>query len=486
MNIIDPAAIAQMTRTLYQQGLHLSDPNLCETGLMMLPSRHNSAQLSPDSLSELGCEPSSPYYFLAKNHPAPKTSGTPSPGDSGLNVAALRQDFPILNQPVNGQPLIWLDNAATTQKPQVVIDAVTQFYRDYNSNAHRGDHTLAQQATTAYETAREKVQHLINAASPSEIIFVRGATEAVNLVSQTYGRTNLGKGDEIILTMMEHHSNIVPWQLVQQATGAVIRVIPINEQGELRLDEYEKLLSPHTRLVALTQVSNVLGTVNPVRTMIEMAHSYNAAVLVDGAQAAAHLPVDVQQLDADFYVFSGHKIYGPTGIGVLFGKKALLEALPPWQGGGNMIKNVSFATTTYNTLPHKFEAGTGNIAGAIGLGAAVDYLQKIGLPQIEQYERELTAYAGAALQEIPGLRLFGAAPRRTGVFAWLMAQIAPEKLARQLDQAGIAVRVGHHCAQPLLRHYGINSTVRAALGIYNTKEEIDTLIQTIDRAVNSA
>jgi cysteine desulfurase/selenocysteine lyase len=486
MTSIDPAAIAKMTRTLYQQGLRLSDPDLLETGLT-LPSHPKCGIPQPDFLAEPGCEPpASPYYFLSKDIPAPKAGRAASPSEPDLNVAALRQDFPILNQQINGQPLIWLDNAATTQKPQVVIDAVAQFYRNDNSNIHRGAHALAQRATEAYEAAREKVRRLINAASSAEIIFVRSTTEAVNLVAQTFGRTTLHKGDEIILTMMEHHSNIVPWQMVQQATGAVIRVIPINDRGELRLDDYERLLSPHTRLVALTQVSNVLGTINPVRTMIEMAHSYNAAVLVDGAQAVAHLPVDVQKLDADFYVFSGHKIYGPTGIGVLFGKKAILEALPPWQGGGSMIKNVSFTTTTYNAPPHKFEAGTGNIAGAIGLGAAIDYLQKIGLPQIEQYERELTAYTDATLRKIPGLRLFGAAPRKTGVFAWLTPQIAPEQLARQLDRAGIAVRVGHHCAQPLLRHYGINSTVRAALGIYNTKEEIDTLIQTINRAVNSA
>jgi cysteine desulfurase/selenocysteine lyase len=475
MTNLDSTSLAQLARNLYQQGLRLDLHGLAASEATPT-SPENNPCLMPAALTTTD----QPYYFLLPN---PAVSKKNTPVASSPNLTALRQDFPILNRQVNGHPLIWLDNAATTQKSQAVIDVLSQYYRDYNSNIHRGAHTLAEQATAAYEAAREKAQHLINAASPEEIIFVRGATEAINLVAQTFGRTFLRKGDEIILTTMEHHSNIVPWQMVREATGAVIRVIPITDRGELQLSAYEKLLSPRTRLVALTQVSNVLGTINPIRTMTAMAHAYQAAVLVDGAQAIAHFPVNVQDLDVDFYVFSGHKLYGPTGIGVLYGKKARLETLPPWQGGGNMIKNVNFATTTYNALPHRFEAGTGNIAGAIGLGAAIDYLQKIGLTQIERYEQELTAYTTAALQKIPGLRLFGAAPHKTGVFSWRLPQIAPEQLARKLDQTGIAIRFGHHCAQPLLQHYGVTSTLRASLGIYNTKDEIDRLEETITKVV---
>jgi cysteine desulfurase/selenocysteine lyase len=478
MTTFNPDSIIQMTRTLYQQGLRLSAPDSSVTGLT-LPTNLQDADPGTDSPAPPGVAGASDYYFLPKTALVPETTEVLAPNASQFDTAVIHRDFPLLRQSVNGQPLIWLDNAATTQKPQAVIDTVAEFYRDCNSNVHRGAHTLSQRATDAYEAAREKVRRLINAASAAEIIFVHGATEAINLVAQTLGRATLDKGAEIILSTMEHHSNIVPWQMVQQATGATIRVIPLNDRGELRLDEYEKMLSSRTRMVALTHVSNVLGTINPARTLIEMAHSYNAPVLIDGAQAIAHFPVDVQELDADFYVFSGHKMYGPTGIGVLYGKKALLQMLPPWQGGGNMIKKVSFTATTFNTLPHKFEAGTGNIAGAIGLGAAVDYLQTIGLSQIERHEQELTAYTDAALREIPGLTLFGAAPRKTGVFAWRMAQIAPETLARQLDQAGVAVRVGHHCAQPLMQHYQIPGTLRAALGVYNTKEEIDRLVAII-------
>jgi cysteine desulfurase/selenocysteine lyase len=486
MTNCDPATITQITHKLFKQGLRLSDLDLCGSELPLCDAANQTGR-APESLAGPSSPAAPPYYFLtaSRQATAPKIAKEPPEASRCNQAVTPREDFPILSRTVNGQPLIWLDNAATTQKPQAVLDAMNQFYRNYNSNVHRGAHCLAQQATTAYEMARTKVQQLINAASPAEIIFVRGATEAINLVAQTYGRTFLHKGDEIILTQMEHHSNIVPWQIVQQTTGAVIRVIPLNDRGELLLKEYEKLLSPRTRLVALSHVSNVLGTINPVRTMTAMAHAYRAAVLIDGAQAVAHLPVDVRELDADFYVFSGHKLYGPTGIGVLYGKKAFLEALPPWQGGGSMIKEVSFERTVYNTLPDKFEAGTANIAGAIGLGTAIDYLQKIGLPQIEQYERILTGYTQAALQAIPGCRLFGAAPRKTGVFSWLMPQISPKQLADRLDRAGIAVRVGHHCAQPLLRRYGVTGTVRAALGLYNTKEEIDKLLETVEEAAKN-
>ena len=422
------------------------------------------------------------YYFLKSLNPEGMTLPGRSPG-STYNVEAIRKDFPIFQQKVNGRPLIWFDNAATTQKPQAVIEALVKFYREFNSNVHRGAHSLAAKATDAYETAREKVRHFLGASSAAEIIFLRGTTEAINLVAQTYGRMVLGKGDEILLTTMEHHSNIVPWQMLRDATGATIQVAPITEWGEINLDEYGKLLERRPRIVAITHVSNVLGTINPVRKMIEMAHHYGACVLVDGAQAVAHLPVDVRELDADFYTFSGHKIYGPTGIGVLYGKKALLETMPPWQGGGGMIDQVTFAATTYNRIPYKFEAGTGNIADAVGLGAAIDYLQRIGLSEIERYEKEITGYAMAELAKIRGVHLIGTSPSKTGVISFLVDGISPEEMGEILDREGIATRVGHHCAQPLMRHYGIRGTIRAALGIYNTRDEIDVLVKTIRAAL---
>ncbi|HYH05302.1 MAG TPA: cysteine desulfurase, partial [Bacillota bacterium] len=437
----------------------------------------------PDSSAKLDCSREPSYYFLTQRVVGQKTANRkPKPGpDSGVHN--LRQDFPIFNQKINGKPLIWLDNAATTQKPQSVIDTLTNFYQESNSNVHRGVHTLAARATASYEDVRKKVQRFINAAFPEEIIFLRGTTEAVNLVAQSYGRSQIGKGDEIIITTMEHHSNIVPWQLLQQTTGAELRVVPINDRGEIILGEYERLLSRRTRLVALTHVSNVLGTVNPVRTMVEMAHYFGARVLLDGAQAVPHFGVDIQSVNADFYAFSGHKMYGPTGIGVLYGKKELLEAMPPWQGGGSMIEEVTFTKTTYNSLPYKFEAGTGNIADVIGLGAAVDYLQKTGLLQIGEHERELTAYVNTLLSEIPGLRLIGTSPLKTGVVSFLLDGISQEDLAQRLDREGIAVRVGHHCAQPVMQRYGITGTIRVSLGMYNTREEIEVLVQTIDKIV---
>lgn len=422
------------------------------------------------------------YYFLKALHPESMTLPGRSPGAT-YNVQAIRKDFPIFQQKLNGRPLIWFDNAATTQKPQTVIEAVAKFYRESNSNVHRGAHSLAAKATDAYEAAREKARHFLGASSAAEIIFLRGTTEAINLVAQTYGRTVLGKGDEILLTTMEHHSNIVPWQMLRDATGATIQVVPITEWGEINMDEYGKLLERRPRIVAITHVSNVLGTINPVREMIEMAHHYGACVLVDGAQAVAHLPVDVRELDADFYTFSGHKIYGPTGIGVLYGKKALLETMPPWQGGGGMIDQVTFAATTYNRIPYKFEAGTGNIADAVGLGAAIDYLQKIGRSEIERYEKEITGYAMAELAKIRGVHLIGTSPVKTSVISFLVDGISPEELGETLNREGIATRVGHHCAQPLMRHYGIKGTIRAALGIYNTIEEIDVLTETIKKAL---
>ncbi|NLW48994.1 MAG: cysteine desulfurase [Firmicutes bacterium] len=425
------------------------------------------------------------YYFLKASNRDDLTLLGQSP-DLTYNVQGIREDFPILQRKVNGHPLIWFDNAATTQKPQVVIEALEKFYRQSNSNVHRGAHSLATEATNAYETAREKVRHFLGASSTAEIVFLRGTTEAINLVAQTYGRKVVGQGDQILLTAMEHHSNIVPWQLLQEATGAIIQAVPITKAGEIDLGEYEKLLTRRPKIVAITHVSNVLGTINPIRKMVAMAHHYGACVLVDGAQAVAHLPVNVRELDADFYVFSGHKIYGPTGIGVLYGKKALLEEMPPWQGGGSMIDRVTFEETNYNKLPYKFEAGTGNIADAVGLGAAIDYLQKIGRSAIEGYEREITRYAMSELARIRGARLFGRSKLKTSVISFLVDGIPPEDLAWDLDRQGIATRVGHHCAQPLMRYYGIEGAIRASLGIYNTREEIDLLVETIRRVLQGA
>lgn len=415
------------------------------------------------------------YYFLSYHKPMTTSKNVKRPILNNIDIHSIRNDFPILQRRINGKPLIWLDNAATTQKPRSVINTLSQYYHEYNSNIHRGAHTLATLATDAYESAREKVQSLIGASSTEEIIFVRGTTEAINLVAQTYGRKNIGTGDEILVTAMEHHSNIVPWQMLQKETGAVIKVIPINDRGEVILEEYAKMLSSRTRIVAIAHVSNVLGTINPISTMIKMAHDHDACVLIDGAQAVPHLSVNVKELDADFYAFSGHKAYGPTGIGVLYGKKALLEEMVPWQRGGGMIKDVSFSQTTYNNLPYKFEAGTGNIADAIGLGAAIDYMQNIGLKNIENHEKELTTYAMEVLSTIPGLYIIGTALNKTSVISFVINGIIPEVAARYLNQEGIALRVGHHCAQPVMERFSVASTIRASLGMYNTVEEIAAL-----------
>ena len=418
------------------------------------------------------------YYFLPSFLPAAQPSFN-GPHTREIDIHSIRKDFPILQQRINGHPLVWLDNAATTQKPYCVLDALNKYYREINSNVHRGAHTLSRLATQAYESAREKVQRFIGAGSPEEIIFVRGATEAINLVAASCGGMRIYPGDEILLTAMEHHSNIVPWQMLQKLRGAVLKAVPINDRGEIILEEYEKLLTPRTRIVAIAHVSNVLGTINPIRTMIDMAHKQGTCVVIDGAQSVPHLGVNVKELDADFLAFSGHKMYGPTGIGVLYGKKALLEAMPPWQGGGGMIQDVSFDKTTYTTLPYKFEAGTGNIAGAVGLGAAVDYIQKIGMAVIEQHERELTRRAMDALSQIPGVCLIGTAPDKTSAISFTIDHVSPETAASLLDQDGIAVRAGHHCAQPVLRRYGLTSTVRASIGMYNTTEEIDSLASSV-------
>ncbi len=396
------------------------------------------------------------------------------PGD--VQAQFWRTDFPILKTRVHGKPLVYLDNAATTQKPLAVIEAESKYYCNYNANVHRGVHSLSQLATEAYEGARVKVQQLLNAASPSEIIFVRGTTEAINLVAQSYGRGRLQAGDEIILSQMEHHSNIVPWQMLCQQTGARLRIIPVDDSGELQLEVFAKLLNEHTRLVAVTHVSNALGTINPVQAIIALAHAHKVPVLLDGAQAVAHLPVDVQQLDCDFYAFSAHKLYGPTGVGVLYGKEALLDAMPPYQGGGDMISSVTFEKTIYNHLPHKFEAGTPHVSGAIGLGAAIEYLNAVGIAPIAAHEHRVLAYGTERLQSVPGLRLIGTAKDKAGVLSFVLEGIHPHDIGTILDQEGIAIRTGHHCAQPLMQRFGIPATARASLGLYNTVEEIDALV----------
>ncbi len=396
--------------------------------------------------------------------------------DRPFDVERIRDDFPILHQRMHGKPLAYLDNGASSQKPQCVLDAINQCYgRDY-ANVHRAVYALAERATLAYEGARQVIQSFINAASDKEIIFVRGTTEAINLVAQSYARPRLKRGDEIVITEMEHHSNIVPWQIVCEQSDAVLRVVPITDAGEVDLEAFSRSLSSRTRLVALVHISNVLGTINPVREMIDMAHRKGIPVLLDGAQAVAHLPVDVQALDCDFYAFSGHKLYGPTGIGVLYGKQALLEEMPPYQGGGDMIRSVSFEKTEYNDLPYKFEAGTPHIAGGIGLGRAVSYLAGIGLEHVARHEQDLLDYCVAALREIPGLRLIGTARDKASIVSFTLRGIHPHDVGTVLDREGVAVRAGHHCAMPLMQRYGVPATLRASFAVYNTRGEIDQLV----------
>lgn len=398
-----------------------------------------------------------------------------------LDVQAIRAEFPILEHTVRGRPLVYLDNAATSQKPRFVIDAITRYYEDENANIHRGVHYLSERATEDYENSRVRAQRFLNAAKSNEIIFVRGATEGINLVAQTYGRTHVGPGDEVLITAMEHHSNIVPWQMLCAEKGAKLRVTPINDRGELLIDEFEKLLGPRTKIAAFTHVSNALGSINPVRRMTEMAHRRHIPVLIDGAQAVPHMAVDIQTIDCDFYTFSGHKVYGPTGIGVLYGKEALLEAMPPYQGGGDMISSVTFEKTTYNKLPYKFEAGTPDIAGAIGLGAALDYVTDVGMDAVAAYEHELLEYGTEKLSVIPGLRLIGTAAEKAGVLSFVLKDIHPHDVGTILDQEGIAIRTGHHCSQPVMDRFGIPATARASLAIYNTREDIDALAKGIER-----
>lgn len=400
-----------------------------------------------------------------------------------FNVDLIRRDFPILGEKVNGKPLIWLDNAATTQKPQSVIDRISYFYQHENSNIHRAAHELAARATDAYEGAREKVRHFINAPSVDNIIFVRGTTEAINLVAKTWGKKHLRDGDEIVISHLEHHANIVPWQQLCSETGAKLRVAPVDDSGQVRLDEYQKLLTSRTKLVSFTQVSNALGTVTPAQEMIQMAHRVGAKVLLDGAQSVSHMRVDVQQLDPDFFVFSGHKVFGPTGIGALYGKPEVLDDMPAWQGGGNMIQDVTFDKTVYHDAPSKFEAGTGNIADAVGMGAALDYVGRIGMENIARYEHELLEYGTESLLRVPGLRLIGTAKEKASVLSFSLHGFKSEEVGVALNKEGIAVRSGHHCAQPILRRFGVETTVRPSLAFYNTYAEIDVLQGSLLRLV---
>lgn len=401
-----------------------------------------------------------------------------------LNVEEIRKDFPILHRQVNGKPLVYFDNGATSQKPQQVIDVINRYYQHENSNIHRGIHTLSQEATDAYEKARTTVQQFINAKHHHEVIFTSGTTGSINLVASSFGKKHLQAGDEIIISTMEHHSNIVPWQMLCEEKGAILKVIPISDKGELLMDEFEKLLSSKTKLVSITHVSNTLGTINPVKEIIKLAKAVGAAILIDGAQAVPHTKVDVQALDCDFYAFSGHKMFGPTGVGILYGKEAILNDLPPYQGGGDMIKTVTFEKTTYNELPHKFEAGTPNIVGGLGLAAAIDYMNNIGIANIEAYEHELLNYTTGKIKQIEGIRIIGEAANKASVLSFLVDGTHPSDIGMIIDKLGIAIRTGHHCTEPLMNRFDIPGTARASFAFYNTKEEIDVFIKALERAVN--
>ncbi len=424
--------------------------------------------------------PATGFYFIepATSGPAPAASPSARPP---FDVNAIRRDFPILRERVNGRPLAWFDNAATTQKPQAVIDRLKTFYERENSNIHRAAHELAARATDAYEGARETVRRFIGAGAVEEIVFVRGTTEAINLVAKSWGVQNVGAGDEIIVSHLEHHANIVPWQQLATKKGARLRVIPVDDSGQVLLDEFQKLLGDRTKIVAVTQVSNALGTVVPVREIVAMARRAGACTLVDGAQSISHMRIDVRALDADFFVFSGHKIFGPTGIGVLYGKKAVLDAMPPWQGGGNMIADVTFEKTVYQAPPNRFEAGTGNIADAVGLGAALEYVERIGIENIGRYEHGLLAYATDHMAAIPGVRFVGTAADKASVLSFVLAGYTTEEVGKALNHEGIAVRTGHHCAQPILRRFGLEATVRPSFAFYNTCEEIDRMVAVVKR-----
>lgn len=400
-----------------------------------------------------------------------------------FDAVSIRKDFPILLQKVHGKPLVYLDNAATSQKPQFVINAINEYYRSENSNIHRGVHFLSEKATQDYENVRAKVQRFINASSTKEVIFTRGTTEGINLVTSSYGRKFIKAGDEVIISAMEHHSNIVPWQILCEEKGATLRIIPINDDGEIILDEYQKLLSSKTKIVSLAHVSNALGTINPIKQMIALAHRNGAVVLIDGAQAIPHLKVDVRELDCDFYAFSAHKVYGPTGVGILYGKFDLLDAMPPYQGGGDMIKSVTFEKTVYNDLPHKFEAGTPNIADGIGFGAAIDYINRLDWQAVSEYEHELLEYAMEMISGIDGVKMIGTAKEKAGVISFVLDGVHPHDIGTILDQEGIAIRTGHHCAQPVMQRFNVPATARASLAMYNTREEIDKLAAGIQKVI---
>ena len=434
--------------------------------------------------AQLSAQSAGPALSMPGGPSQPNESADQGVGVDGIpsfafDVEAVRKDFPILSTSVHGKPLIWLDNAATTQKPQQVIDAMSQYYAEYNSNIHRGAHSLAARATDAYEDSREKIQRFIGAQSANEIVFVRGTTEGMNLIANTYGHRNVGAGDEIIVSQLEHHSNIVPWQMLAKEKGATIKVAPVNDSGEILLDAYEALFTPRTRIVAVTQASNALGTVPPVETMIDIAHRRGVVVVVDGAQSVPHTSVDVSKMDCDFFVFSGHKLFAPLGVGVVYGKKAILDEMPPWQGGGNMIRDVSFEQTEYEDPPNRFEAGTPSIADVIGLGAAIDYLNNVGMENVHRYEQELLAYATGQLARVPGIVMYGPTQNKIGVISFLLDGVTTDTVGKELDAEGIAVRVGHHCAQPILRRLGVEATIRPSLAFYNTRGEVDKLVEVL-------
>ena len=412
---------------------------------------------------------------------SPTEASAPPAAPASFDVERIRQDFPILQRLIRGHPLVYLDSAATTQKPQAVLDALARYYAESNANIHRGVYVLSEEATQAYDAARGKVQRFLNAASSREIVFTRNSTESINLVAQSFGRQNIAPGDEVVITHMEHHSNIVPWQLLCEQVGARLRVAPIDDTGTLQLDEMERLIGPRTRLVSVVHLSNSLGTVNPVREIVDMAHRRNVPVLIDGSQAVYHMPVDVQAIDCDFYVCTGHKLYGPTGIGVLYGRESWLERMPPYQGGGDMIRSVTFDKTTYADLPNKFEAGTPHIAGAVGLGAAVDYVQAIGFDRLEAHEADLLAYGTAALSEVKGLRLIGTAARKASILSFVMKGAHPHDVGTIVDTEGVAIRTGHHCTQPVMDRFGVPATARASVAMYNTRAEIDALVRALQR-----
>jgi cysteine desulfurase / selenocysteine lyase len=459
------------------------------TGLAAaVPEAAGPAQPEPRTEVLYADRAGAPSFYFIQEPPPPNVlaPALPADGKALFDVEDVRRDFPILTERVNGRQLVWLDNAATTHKPQVVIERLAYFYAHENSNIHRGAHALAARATDAYESARRTVADFVGAASGDEIVFARGTTEAINLVAQTWGRKHVGRDDEIVLSHLEHHANIVPWQQLAEETGARLRVIPVDDDGRLLLDRYADLLGDRTRLVAVAHVSNVLGTIVPVQAVIAAAHAVGARVLVDGAQAVAHMPVNVQSMDADFYVFSGHKVFAPTGVGALFAKTELLEEMPPWQGGGSMIKDVTFERTTYSEPPGKFEAGTGNIADAVGLGAALDYVSRLGLPNIAAYEHRLLQYATSQLNTVPGLRLIGTSPEKASVLTFALDGCQPDEVGSALDHQGIAVRAGHHCAQPILRRYGLEAAVRPSLAMYNTRAEVDLLVAALRRLAADA